>query len=161
VVTGLVAVGDSWACTNPTAGRGFSIGLAHAIALRDVLRQRGDDPYQLAVRFHDVTEAKLTPWYRDQIDRDLQRAGEMQAAVEGQSPKDPAGPGRQMQTAFLAAASADADVARGWLEVFACLALPQEVMSRSGIADKVHSFVGSPAPQVPAPSRTELLKLVG
>ena len=39
VATGLVAVGDSWACTNPSIGRGASIGLLHAVALRDVLRE--------------------------------------------------------------------------------------------------------------------------
>ncbi|MGZ4616941.1 MAG: FAD-dependent oxidoreductase, partial [Actinomycetes bacterium] len=30
VATGLAAVGDAWACTNPSAGRGLSVGLIHA-----------------------------------------------------------------------------------------------------------------------------------
>ncbi|HEY1319667.1 MAG TPA: FAD-dependent oxidoreductase, partial [Streptosporangiaceae bacterium] len=41
VATGVVAVGDAWACTNPSLGRGASIGLLHACALRDVLRDVG------------------------------------------------------------------------------------------------------------------------
>src|SRR3954447_9352299 len=44
VVTGMVAVADAWACTNPSAGRGISLGLAHAIRLRDTIRGIGGDP---------------------------------------------------------------------------------------------------------------------
>ena len=39
VATGVVAVADSWSCTNPSLGRGATIGLMHAVALRDLLRQ--------------------------------------------------------------------------------------------------------------------------
>ena len=35
VATGVCAVGDAWACTNPSAGRGISVGLVHAQQLRD------------------------------------------------------------------------------------------------------------------------------
>ena len=38
VATGLVAVADAWACTNPSAGRGLTVGLLHAVRLRDALR---------------------------------------------------------------------------------------------------------------------------
>src|SRR6185436_12603882 len=41
VVTGLVAVGDAWACTNPSLGRGASLGLLHALTLRDAVREAG------------------------------------------------------------------------------------------------------------------------
>ena len=52
VVTGLAALGDAWACTNPSLGRGASIGLLHACALRDLLREVSpDEPERLARRF--------------------------------------------------------------------------------------------------------------
>ncbi len=38
VATGVVSVGDAWACTNPSVGRGIGIGTMHAVALRDHLR---------------------------------------------------------------------------------------------------------------------------
>ena len=41
VVTGLVAVGDAWASTNPSLGRGASIGALHACVLRDVVAKEG------------------------------------------------------------------------------------------------------------------------
>ena len=50
--TGLVAVGDAAACTNPSIGRGASIALMHAVCLRDVLRDAGTgDAVELARRW--------------------------------------------------------------------------------------------------------------
>ncbi len=39
VATGVVAIGDAAACTNPSVGRGASIALLHATCLRDVVRK--------------------------------------------------------------------------------------------------------------------------
>ena len=36
--TGFAAVGDAWACTNPSAGRGLSVGIVHAQLLRKTAR---------------------------------------------------------------------------------------------------------------------------
>ena len=64
VITGLVPIGDAWACTNPSAARGFALGLAHAVTLRDALRsatgtniagRREDD----AMAAHSVSEARV------------------------------------------------------------------------------------------------------
>lgn len=160
VVTGLLPVGDAWACTNPTAGRGFPLGLLHAIALRDALRENPEDPARLVEAFEQVTEETLTPWYRDQIERDYQRAVEMQAVIDGREPDLPTDdPAKQILTAFLAAASVDPDVARAFFDVVACLALPAEVMGRPGIREKVAAFIGVKPPQMPGPSRAELIAL--
>jgi len=43
VATGFVCVADAWACTNPSAGRGLTVGLLHALQLRDVLQDLADD----------------------------------------------------------------------------------------------------------------------
>jgi flavin-dependent dehydrogenase len=160
VVTGLLPVGDAWACTNPTAGRGISLGLAHAVALRDVLRDRPHDPADVTMAFDRVTEETLTPWYRQQIDRDYQRAAEIKAAIDGRHP-DHLGddPRRRAEAAFLAAASADPDVARGFMDVMSCLSLPEQVMLRPGLRDKVASFVNAETRATPGPTRSELLAL--
>src|SRR3954451_4792845 len=79
VVTGMVAVADAWACTNPSAGRGISLGLAHAVGLRDSIREAGDDAVRLALALHELTEAELTPWYTSQIRNDRQRFATMDA----------------------------------------------------------------------------------
>src|SRR5215207_90402 len=48
LVTGLAAVGDAWACTNPSLGRGIALGLLHAGVLRASVAAHGDDPVALA-----------------------------------------------------------------------------------------------------------------
>jgi 2-polyprenyl-6-methoxyphenol hydroxylase-like FAD-dependent oxidoreductase len=39
VATGFLAVADAWACTNPSAGRGLTVGFMHAVRLRDAMRE--------------------------------------------------------------------------------------------------------------------------
>jgi flavin-dependent dehydrogenase len=73
VATGVVAVGDAWACTNPSAGRGLSVGILHAQRLRDVVREGLDDPAVVVRRFDAVTESDVTPFFRNQIAEDRTR----------------------------------------------------------------------------------------
>ena len=40
----MLALADSWACTNPSLGRGASIGMLHVCALRDVIREVDLEP---------------------------------------------------------------------------------------------------------------------
>ena len=159
VVTGLVPVGDAWACTNPTAGRGISLGLAHAVALRDTLREKAGDPVGLVARFDEVTEATLTPWFRDQYDRDRQRAADTQAVLDGHSTPAP-GTAQAKQDTFLAAVAGDPEVARGWFDTLACLALPAEVMQRPGMQERVVAYAGRTPHPMPGPTRADLLAAV-
>ena len=164
VVTGLIAVGDAWACTNPTAGRGLSLGLGHAIALRDRAREHFDDRLRLAIEFDAVTEERFTPWYRQQLERDHDRVASIQAAIDGRpSPApDMTDPKVRMQRAFLIAANHDPVVMRAFAEVFSALTLPQEIMARSGMIEKVMAAAeGRDMPEIPGPSREETLKVLG
>jgi 2-polyprenyl-6-methoxyphenol hydroxylase-like FAD-dependent oxidoreductase len=162
VVTGLVPVGDAWACTNPTAGRGISLGLAHAVALCDVLRDNPRDPADITMAFDRVTEETLTPWYREQVDRDYQRAAAIKSAIAGRRTRHAGDDhAQQSQAAFLAAAGADPDVARAFMDVMSCLSLPDQVMSRPGLREKVASFAGADVTATPGPTRSELLAIVG
>ena len=83
VVTGFAAVGDAWACTNPSAGRGLSVGVLHAQVLRDVVRDHLDDPAALARAYDAETERQVTPYYRNQIGADRVRVAEMTAMLDG------------------------------------------------------------------------------
>src|SRR5262245_21576511 len=85
VVTGLVAVADAWACTNPSAGRGLTVGLLHAVALRDVLRATGD-PAALVREFDARTQADVAPWFHAQIAVDRARFAQIAALCEGREP---------------------------------------------------------------------------
>jgi 2-polyprenyl-6-methoxyphenol hydroxylase-like FAD-dependent oxidoreductase len=164
VVTGMLAVGDAWACTNPTAGRGISLGLTQAVLLRNALADYGDygdDPVGLARAFHESTEQTLTPWYRQQMEQNYQRARDVQAAIEGRPVAEPSKDrAAQLQAAFFTAANADGIVGRAFLDVVSCLALPHEVIRRPGIVERVSDFVGAdPVPTV-GPSRSQLLAMM-
>jgi 2-polyprenyl-6-methoxyphenol hydroxylase-like FAD-dependent oxidoreductase len=156
VTTGLVPVGDAWACTNPTAGRGMTLGLAHAVALRDTIRANPDDPAQLVEVFDSTTERSLTPWYHDQVERDNQRARNLRAEIDGQPAKIASS---DLGTRLMLAARFDSDAARGFLDVFSCLALPSEVVDRPGMRDKLVSLNPAELTRPAGPSREQLIAL--
>src|SRR4029453_19089069 len=84
VATGLAAVGDAWACTNPSAGRGLSVGLLPAQRLRDTLRSFRD-PLSFALDWDHVTETDLAPFYWNQLAADHARLEDMAALREGRN----------------------------------------------------------------------------
>lgn len=155
VATGFVAVGDAWACTNPSAGRGLSVGIVHAQALRRVVTAHLGDPVALARRWQQVTEADVEPFYRNQLASDRVRLAEMDAARAGRPPaEDPD------RAAFAAATVADADVFRATMEMISCLALPSEVMARPGMPERIARYAGQRPPPMPGPDRSRLLDLL-
>ena len=83
VSTGMVTVGDSWACTNPSLGRGITMGLMHALGTAEVVGQYLDDPLALALAQDSMTETRVTPWYRDTIEFDRTRIAQFNALIEG------------------------------------------------------------------------------
>ncbi|WP_448609557.1 FAD-dependent oxidoreductase [Geodermatophilus sp. URMC 60] len=156
VVTGFLAVGDAWACTNPSAGRGISVGAVHAQLLRAVVRTHLDDPAELARAFDELTEQRVAPFYRSQLATDRARIAEMDALRAGRRPPPP-DPAR---TALLTAAAHDADAYRALLETITCLALPDEVLGRPGMAERLAAHAGEPPPVTPGPDRAQLLQLL-
>jgi 2-polyprenyl-6-methoxyphenol hydroxylase-like FAD-dependent oxidoreductase len=162
VVTGLVAIGDAWACTNPSLGRGASIGLLHACALRDLLRDVGpDQPEKLVRRFDEVTESTVTPLYRMTLAFDRHRLNEIAADVSGETYQT-SDTSWAMTKALYAAASHDPDVLRAYVSVAAMLCTPPEALAAPGMVSKVLTL-GANAPQypTPGPDRAELLSTLG
>ncbi|MGV7218955.1 FAD-dependent oxidoreductase [Bradyrhizobium sp. UFLA05-112] len=145
VITGFAAVGDAWACTNPSAGRGLSVGLLHAQVLRNIARRYIDDPEAFSRAYDAETESQVGPFYRNQIAADRARIAEMSALEEGMPVPAP----NQVMAKLLFASSQDADVLRGIIEIAMCLALPQEVVARPHIAAKLAELDGHQLPQDP------------
>jgi 2-polyprenyl-6-methoxyphenol hydroxylase-like FAD-dependent oxidoreductase len=156
VVTGFAAVGDAWCCTNPSAGRGLSVGMIHAQLLRRVVADRLDDPVAFAHAWDEGTEQEATPFYRGQVAADRARFAEMDALRQGLEPPAP----DPSVSRFLAAAMTDADVFRALIETVCCLAAPGEVFSRPGLRELVERRGPMPPRQSPGPDRARLLELL-
>ena len=86
VVTGVAALGDAWACTNPSLGRGATIGLLHARTLRDAIRAHAlDDHVGFAHTWHATVQDTVEPLYRDTLAFDRHRLAEIDAQIAGVS----------------------------------------------------------------------------
>jgi 2-polyprenyl-6-methoxyphenol hydroxylase-like FAD-dependent oxidoreductase len=161
VATGVLVLGDAWACTNPSLGRGTSMGLLHAVLLRDMLRTgSGERPGELAVRWAEGTAQVLDPWYRATLAVDRHRLAEIEGDRLG-VPYAPADPRWTVTKAMAAGAGRDPDVLRSVLEIVSMLTLPSEVLGRPGVAERV-TAAGAGAPQypLPGPDRRGLLQAV-
>ena len=117
LATGVIAVADSWACTNPSLGRGASIGAAY-VALRDLLRTSvASDPHGLVSAWNEVTAEVVEPWYRSTLTFDRHRLNEVHAEIEGEryDPKDD--PSWTVVQALGAATGKDGDCLRANLSI--------------------------------------------
>lgn len=160
VVTGVVAVGDSWACSNPSLGRGSTIGLLHAIALRDAVREVGfGDPSQLALAFDGCTANGPEPWLNATLDMDRARKAEIDVALRGDEVV--VEPGAEMGKAFGAAATVNPDVARHLGEIAGMLTTVDDVISRPGVMElAIEHGLDWRNMQPPCPERAELLEMM-
>jgi 2-polyprenyl-6-methoxyphenol hydroxylase-like FAD-dependent oxidoreductase len=161
VVTGLLPVGDSWACTNPSVGRGISIGAIHAVALRDHVRHAElGDRVGLATGWEAATAASAEPWYRATLEFDHHRLAEIEALLEGRT-YDPGDPAYEIGQAVFAAAGKDPDVLRAALAVGGVLSTPDEALAAPELLDKVIALGADWRNDVVmGPTRDDLLKLV-
>jgi 2-polyprenyl-6-methoxyphenol hydroxylase-like FAD-dependent oxidoreductase len=163
VVTGFVAVADAWACTNPSAGRGLTLGFMHGAVLRDVLRD-GGDPRRVVEEFDRRTEAGVAPWYHAQIAVDRARFAEMEALRQGQEPPPPRDALARGVLSLLRAMGVDRELFRAALEYIGTLTPAQDILRRPEIADRIRvagdAMKSAPPKPMPGPSRAQLLEIV-
>jgi 2-polyprenyl-6-methoxyphenol hydroxylase-like FAD-dependent oxidoreductase len=160
-VTGIALLGDAWACTNPSLGRGIALGLVHGALLRELVAEHGRDHAAFAAAWEAETERRLTPWYRATVAADRARLAEMDAARLGVPVPAPVGPAARVAAALPIAMAYDADVYRAGMEITGCLTLPEEVFARPGLAQRVLALAGERTlPSWPGPGRQQLLELL-
>jgi 2-polyprenyl-6-methoxyphenol hydroxylase-like FAD-dependent oxidoreductase len=162
VATGVVAVGDAWACTNPSVGRGAAITVVHARLLRDLLRETDPaDHDKFARRFDELTSESAEPLYRATLWYDAHRLAEIEADAAGTAYRtdDERWP---VLKALFAASLTDPDLARAYTSIAGFVATAEEVFATPGIVDRVVAL-GMAAPQypLPGPTRAELLETIG
>jgi hypothetical protein len=152
------------ACTNPSAGRGITVGFKHAVRLRDVLQAGEGNPYTLAEEFHEITETEIAPWYWSQIAADRTRIAEIKALREGRQPPPPVDELAQLIGDLRRFTPVDPDIARANLAYIGTLTPIQEIADRPDLRDKlteVKQSINDAAPSaIPGPDRAQLLDLV-
>ena len=160
VVTGLVAVGDAWACSNPSVGRGASIGMAHGLLLRDRLRDVGlDDAFQFATAFHQSTTTEIEPWFDWTRSGDRHRLAQIEAEMQGEEYRtdDVAW---NLEQALANAALKDPDLLRLYLRAVQVIDPLERALAPSGWAERARELGGNwQAEPVPAPGREELVSI--
>jgi hypothetical protein len=108
-----------------------------------------------------MTETRVTPWCRNTIEIDRRRIAQLEARIQGRSDPQPTDPSANVADALAIAMRYDADVFRAAAEVRTMLALPQEVMARPGLVDRIREIAETHKAPTPAgPSREELLRIV-
>lgn len=157
--TGVLTIADAASCTNPSLGRGISIGLLHAEVARECIAQQLDDPEALAITFHERSERIVRPWHDATIAIDRRRVREMRTLLAGEVPVPT--PDEQFADTLNASIGSDAVATRAAMEMFSCLALPDEVFARPGFVEHVSSLAGTVSNDpIPGPDRHELEALL-
>jgi hypothetical protein len=158
VATGIVAIGDASACTNPSVGRGASIGLLQATCLRDTLRSADRrDPGGLIRAWNDETGSAVTPYVRDTLDFDRHRLAEIDAEIEG-TPYETDDPVWNLGQRLRASAASDPELLRAGVNVMSLLERGADVLAREDIQDRLRT--AESAPDRPGPTRQELVELI-
>jgi 2-polyprenyl-6-methoxyphenol hydroxylase-like FAD-dependent oxidoreductase len=159
VATGVVAVADSWSCTNPTLGRGASIGLMHVVALRDHLRQVGE-PWEIVTAWADVTREVMEPWYRTTVGYDRHRLLEIHSLMDGH-PYETDDEFWLFNKRLEAAALLDGDNLRAVLDMGMALRRSDEVLADAALRDRIlgQPESGADEPGI-GPDRAQLLAAV-
>ena len=164
VATGFVAIADAWACTNPSAGRGLTVGMLHGLQLRNALRAHADNPRALVEDFDRRTEAEMAPWYQAQIAVDRARFAEMEAVREGRErPKPATELGRRIGE-LMSLLGADPDLFRAALEYVATITPIQKILDRPDVVQRTaaarEAVKNTPRPPSAGPTREQLLHMV-
>jgi 2-polyprenyl-6-methoxyphenol hydroxylase-like FAD-dependent oxidoreductase len=161
VATGVLPVGDAMCCTNPSLGRGMTMGLMHAAGTAEIVSQHLDDPIALAAGHDQMSQDRILPWYRQTVQLDRARKAQIDASIAGAPTAGPPGvlggdtPGLAgLQVAMLY----DAEMFRAFMEIISMLALPGDIMARPGFSEHLAKAAAGREPfEMPGPSRADLL----
>jgi 2-polyprenyl-6-methoxyphenol hydroxylase-like FAD-dependent oxidoreductase len=159
VATGIVAVADAWACSNPSVGRGTSIGMLHGLALRDTLRETGtDDAHGFSTAFAAATAETVSPWFEWTRDGDRHRLAEIDHGIRGET-YAPADSRWELEQALGSASSKDPDLLR--MAIRAAMVLDPLDASLTPEVEKTILELGANWRDDPvlAPTRDELVAL--
>lgn len=156
-VTGLLGVADSLVATNPSRGRGISMGFTHALGLRDVLRKVDwNDPLRMACEADAMNESVATPHFRATVWEDDHRRLMLNARLLGQ-PLDLSDEAWRTWLEFLISSASNPALTEYFLQVLLAYRTPWEVMADPVVQEMLEAARPVEFPAPAGPSREELL----
>ena len=160
--TGLVPLGDAWGFTNPSIGRGITLGLMHAVDMIPAVAEHVDDPRTLASEWERRTSERPARWHASTVDFDRLRAPQVDAFMRGlDDPFDPSDPAVAGPRALASAAHYDPQVLEWFFEIISCQTLPEDLIAREGVLDRVLEVaLSNPPYESRGPNRTELEEIL-
>ena len=162
IVGGIVAIADAALHTNPTLGRGISMGLMHAQHLAEVAHLADDDPVGFVDAFSAWTDDHLGVWYDTQVATDANALDRLAAGVRGERLEAVHTPASRFAAAAFACAAHDETVGVAVAKVAHLFAPPSEAFRDPAVAERINDFVASGAsldrpPDVPTRQEFEAL----
>ncbi|WP_043843410.1 FAD-dependent oxidoreductase [Amycolatopsis taiwanensis] len=160
LVQGFFGIGDSVCTTNPSYGRGVSLGLRHAYLLADLLEDHPVVGDEQAAAFAKQTEQLLLPWWEEAVMNDRGRAAMWEATVGGRPPQRP--PAGVVNFGLAVAASTkDEEVWRRVANVMMMLQTPDTLYQDDEIKARIGKVLAAgPPPQLPGAARVDLVEVV-
>jgi len=138
VITGLLPVGDAVCTTNPTFGRGLSLGAWGAADLVDVLTEHPDDPARQSVALDERIADHVAPYYGDQAKVDSARLAMMRHSVFDSPLPFPSAQDTELTfPALRAAAMVNETAFRAFWALMGMLRRPDDVYSDPALAAAV------------------------
>ena len=133
----------------------------HAAGTVDVVGEHLGDPRALALAHDEMTQARIMPWYQNTVALDRARLAQLDGAAGRPVTPPAAGPGSAVMRDLTVAMLYDPDLFRAFIEIIAMLALPQQVLGRPGLADRIAAVAAEHEEFVmPGPTRADVLGML-
>lgn len=159
VATGIVPLGDASAFTNPSVGRGITIGIDHAVDVAEAVMPVIDDPATIAKAWEGATARRVAGFIDSTILYDMVRGPEVVAAMKGET-HEHTDPMAQMFITLDAARRRDQHVFEHWRDLATLQGDVSSVLGREGLFARVTEHGAEPW-QPPIPDRADILAALG
>lgn len=143
IAGGVVTIGDAALHTNPTLGRGISMGLIHAQHLARVAHLAADDPVGFVETFSLWTDDHLGIWYDTQVAADATSLDRLAAGLLGKRLAPAENPAAKFAAAAFLCAQNDEVVGRAAAKMAHLFAAPAEAFGEDLVATRINDFVAS------------------
>ncbi len=141
IIGGIVAIGDAALHTNPTLGRGISMGLMHAQHLAQVAHLAPDDPVGFVEAFSAWTDGHLGPWYDTQVAADAATQDRLAMGILGERYEPVDTQASRFAAAAFGLAAHDEVVGVAVAKMAHLFASPAEAFSDAEVASRIERFI--------------------